>query len=123
MKIFLYSKMSNQFEDILEKIIKKHLSELEMVVYRTLDDLSQGLRKPIENSGIAILLVSNREDLQSILSIRHLFQNIRIILLLPSKEPEIITLAHQLRPRFLTDMNTDLADITAVLKKMLKVQG
>jgi hypothetical protein len=122
MKIFIYSKMGNQFGDILEKLIETHLPEVEMGVYKTIDSLSQNLRQPIEDSVVAILLVSNRGDLQNILSIRHFFQDIRIILILPSKETEIITLAHQLRPRFLTDINTDLADITAVLKKMLKVQ-
>ena len=122
MKIFLYSKVGDQSGDILEKLIKTHLPEVEMAVYKTIDDLSQSLRHPTEDSGVAILLVSNQGDLQNILSIRHLFQNIRIILLLPSKETEIITLAHQLRPRFLTNINTDLAEITAVLKKMLKGQ-
>ncbi len=91
-----------------------------MLVYRTIDDLSQGLRQPGKDSGVAILFVSNQGDLENILSIRHLFQNIRIILLLPSEETEIITLAHRLRPRFLTNSNTDLAEIMAVLNKMLE---
>jgi len=63
--------------------------------------------------------MTNRKN---ILSIGHLFQNIRIILLVPSKEAETVALAHQLRPRFLTDINSDFAEITAVLKKMLKGQ-
>jgi hypothetical protein len=93
-----------------------------MLVYRTIDDLSKGLRQPGKDSGVAILLVSNQEDLKNILSIGPLFQNIRIILLIPNKEAEIVALAHQLRSRFLTDINTDLAEIIAVLKKMLKDQ-
>ncbi len=122
MKIFLYSKVNDQSGDMLEKLIRTRLPEVEMLVYRTIDDLSQGLRQPGKDSGVAILLVSNQGDLKNILSIRYLFQNIRIILLLPSKETEFITLAHQLRPRFLTDIHTDLAEITAVLKKMLEGQ-
>jgi L-lactate utilization protein LutB len=122
MKIFLYSKVGGQSGDILEKIIKTHLPGVEMVVYRTIDDLSQSLRQPIENSGVAIFVVSNQEDLKNILSIHYLFQNIQTILLLPNKAPETVALAHKLRPRFLTDINTDLSEIIAVLKKMLKDQ-
>ena len=122
MKIFLYSKMVDQSADILEKLIKTHLPEIEMVVYRTVNDLSQGLRQPTEDLGIMIFHVSNNEDLNNILSIRYLLQNIRIILLLPNKAPETLVLAHQLRPRFLTNINSDLAEITAVLKKMLNGQ-
>ena len=122
MKIFLYSKMVDQPADILEKLIKTHLPDVEMAICRTIDDLSQSLRNPTADSGVAILLISNQEDLKNILSIGHLFQNIRIILLLSDKTAETVALAHRLRPRFLTDINTDLAEITAVLKKMFKDQ-
>ena len=122
MKIFLYSNVGDQSGDIVEKIIKTHLPEVEMGVYKTIDDLSQSLRHPAEDSGVAVLLVSNQGDLLNIFSIRHLFQNIRIILLLSDKTAETVALAHQLRPRFLTDINADLAEIAAVLKKMLKDQ-
>ncbi len=122
MKIFLYSKVGDPPGDNLEKIIKRHLPEVEMVVYRTMNGLSQGLRQPIGNLSIAVLVASDQENLMNMISIRHLFQNIRIILLVPSKEAEIVALAHQLRPRFLTDVNRDLVEITAVLKKMLKDQ-
>ena len=122
MKIFLYSELGDQSVNILEKLIKTHFPELEMVVYRTINDLSQSLRQPTEDLGILILHISNKEDLNNILSIRYLLQNIRIILLLPNKAPETLVLAHQLRPRFLTNINSDLAEITAVLKKMLNGQ-
>jgi hypothetical protein len=122
MKIFLYSKVGEQSGNILVKIIKTDLPEVEIVVYRTIDDLSQGLRQTIEDSGVAILLVSDQEDLKNILSIRYLFQDIRIILLLPNKATETVALAHQLRPRFLTHIHSDFTEITAVLKKMLKGQ-
>jgi len=120
MKIFFYFKVGDQPGDKLEKIIKTHLPGVEMAVYSTIDDLSQSLRHPTEDSGVAILLVSNQGDLKNILSIGHLFQNIRIILLLSDKTAETVALAHQLRPRFLTNINSDFAEITAVLKKMLK---
>ena len=119
MKIFLYSKVGDQPGDLLEKMIKTHLPEVEMVVYRNIDDLSQGLRQPGKDTGVALLLVPNQGDLQNILSIRHLFQNIRIILLLPNRAAETVALAHQLRPRFLTNINGNLSEVTAVLKKML----
>jgi hypothetical protein len=121
MKIFLYSKVGDPSGNKLNKLIETDLPGVEMAVYRTIDDLSQSLRHPREDSGVAILFVPNQEDLKNILSIRYLFQNIRIILL-PSKEAETVALAHQLRPRFLTNINSDLAEITAVLKKMLKGQ-
>ena len=122
MKIFLYSKRDDRSVDTLEQLIKTQLPEVETAVYKTIDELSQSLRHPTEDSGVAILLVSNQEDLKNILSIRYLFQNIRIILLISDKAAETVALAHQLRPRFLTNINSDYAEITAVLKKMHKGQ-
>ena len=55
----------------------------------------------------------------NIFSIRHLFQNIRIILL-PNKAPETLALADRLRPRFLTLINSDLEEINEGVKIMLK---
>jgi hypothetical protein len=120
MKIFLYSPAGDPSGDRLGQQIKMNLPEAGMVVCRTLSDLSQSLRQPEEDLGVAVLLVSDQEDLQNIISIRHLFQTIRIILLLPNKAPETVAMAHQLRPRFLTGRNSDLAEVTAVLKKMFK---
>jgi hypothetical protein len=120
MKIFLYSHAGDTPGDMLGELIKTNLPEAGMKVCRTIGDLSQSLRQPAEDSGVAVLLVSDQEDLKNIISIRHLFQNIRIILLLPTKEAETVAMAHQLRPRFLTDRNSDLVEVTAVLKKMFK---
>jgi len=120
MKIFLYSHAGDPSGDKLSQQIKTNLPEAGMEVCRTIRDLSQNLRQPTEDSGVAVLLVSDQEDLKNIISLRHLFQNIRIILLLPNKEPETVAMAHQLRPRFLTDRNSDFVEVTAVLKKMFK---
>jgi len=120
MKIFLYSPAGDLSGDRLGQQIKANLPEAGMVVCRTLSDLSQSLRQPEEDLGVAVLIVSDQKDLQNIISIRHLFQTIRIILLLPDKEPETVAMAHQLRPRFLTGRDSDLAEVMAVLKKMFK---
>jgi hypothetical protein len=120
MKIFLYSPAGDPSGDRLSDLIKTSFPEAGMEICRTIRDLSQSLRQPAEDSGVAVLLVSDREDLMNMISLRHLFQNIRIILLLPNKEPETVAMAHQLRPRFLTGRNSDLAEVAAVLKKMFK---
>jgi hypothetical protein len=120
MKIFLYSPAGDPSGDRLGELIKTSLPEFGMEVCRTIHDLSQSLKQPAEDMGVAVLLVSDQKDLKNIISLRHFFQNIRIILLLPNKDPETVAMAHQLRPRFLTDRNGDLSEVTAVLKKMFK---
>ena len=99
MKIFLYSKVGDQSADTLEELIKTHLPEVETAVYKTIDELSQSLRHPIEDLCVAIPFISNQEDLKNIFSIRYLFQSTRIILLLPDKTAETVALAFLLQQR------------------------
>ena len=61
------------------------------------------------------------EQLRDVLSIRHLFDNIKIVLILPDRKNETIVIGHKLRPRFLSYTDGDFKDIAAVLKKMLTV--
>ncbi len=90
-------------------------------IYDTIDTLGQRLSRPSYNIAIAVLLISGREELRDVLSIRHLFDNIRIILILPDRKNETIVLGHKLRPRFLSYTDSDFKDVAAVLKKMFTV--
>jgi hypothetical protein len=74
----------------------------------------------MEDPKIAILLTNSRVDLMDILSIQHLFRDTPIILFAPDNERETIALAHQLRPRFLSDTQSDFEVISGVLNKMVK---
>ena len=90
-------------------------------IYNTIDTLGQRLSRPSYNISIAVLLISSREELRDVLSIRHLFDNIKTILILPDRKNETIVMGHKLRPRFLSYTDGDFKDVAAVLKKMLTV--
>jgi len=87
--------------------------------YRTLQTLSQKLRKPRIGQIIAVLLTASRKDLLDILSIRDLLERARIILILPDRNEDTIKNGLTLVPRFFTYTDSDFSIITAILKKML----
>jgi len=120
MRILLYAKAAEQFTDRLKNLIATHFPEGKIDVYQTIESLSQRLRQPMEDPKIAILLTNSRVDLMDILSIQHLFRDTPIIFFAPDNERETIALAHQLRPRFLSDTQSDFEVISGVLKKMVK---
>lgn len=78
------------------------------------------MKEPLANRVVAILLLTSRESLSNILSIQYLLRGMDIILLAPDGDPETIAIAHQLRPRFLTYINSNPEELSAVLDKMLK---
>jgi hypothetical protein len=86
-------------------------------VYRTINDLSVRLRGA-RDMAIVILLIGNREDFLDLIAIRHLFRNIRIIVVVPDTKHETIAMAHRLRPRYLTYIDGNFLGLSAVVNKM-----
>lgn len=119
MKLLFYSRLMEREGEQLLRLIKRMVSEEKTEIYRTIASLSNRLRQPIEDLNIAVLLTFSREDLLNILSIRELFWNLRIILILPDREDDTIAKGHILRPRFLSYLDSDFAEVAAVLGNMI----
>jgi hypothetical protein len=88
-------------------------------VYQSIEDLVHGLHRLYDHDTIVLLQARDREELLHIASLRDLLQGLRVILLVPDREEETISLAHRLRPRFLSNSENDFSDIMNVLRKML----
>lgn len=120
MTLLIYSTKTDGAEERLLRIIELLLPEKELKFYRSIDDLSDVLRQPIFNPRIVILFASSRKELEHILSIRELLEDAKIILIVPDTDPATLARGHTLRPRFLSDCNSDFVDIAAVLSQMIK---
>lgn len=99
--------------------LKTLAPEGEVEVYRSIEELAHGLHRFYNHDTIVILRARDREELLRIISLRDLLQGVRVILLIPDREEETISLAHRLRPRFLGNSEHDLSDTLSVLRKML----
>jgi len=88
-------------------------------VYRSIEELAHGLHRLYDHDTIVLLRARDREELLRIVSLRDLLQGLRVILLLPDREEETISLAHRLRPRFLSNSESDFSDTMSVLQKMI----
>ena len=116
MKVLLYSTASEAIVERAKTVLQSSVSD-GIEVYRTINDLSLRLRGA-KDTAIVILLVGNREDFLDLLAIRHLFRNIRIIVVVPDTEHETIAMAHRLRPRYLTYIDGNFLGLSAVVNKM-----
>ena len=120
MGVLLYATEADEAGKRLERIIKTTLVSLDIQVYRTINSLTQKLHQPKDGFLIAVLLAHNKKELSKILSLKDLFWNSRIILILPDQEMNTISKGHKLYPRFLSYVGSDFTDVAAVLEKMLK---
>jgi hypothetical protein len=119
MILIYYAENGNGIGERLLKAINATVPEERTEVYRSLERLSQRLRRPTYNLKGAVLLTTNRAELSGIISLRDMFRNVRIILILPDRDKDTISEGLKLHPRFLTDTDSNFKDVVAVLGKMM----
>lgn len=120
MRLLFYSTAIKGAGERLQKIIEALIPEEKREVYRTIGHLAHRLRQPTINSSVAVLLAATEKDLSDILSIRDLFGDLRLIVILPDHESKTIARGHSLRPRFLSTIDSNFSEVAAVLDKMFE---
>ncbi len=91
-------------------------------LFYSLDELTERLRSPISDDIIALFVISDRQSLSDLLTIRPLLRNIRILLVLREQDEDCISAGHHLYPRYLTTISDDVEEIALVLNKMTRGQ-
>jgi len=123
MELLIYSSINDGAGGRLLNVMRMLLPEKKFELCRSIEEFSQRLRQPIFNPTIAVILALSREELQAIISIRHLLEDTKIILIVPDTNPDTMKKGHTLRPRYLTNCESDYVDVAAVLKRMLSHHG
>ena len=119
-RVLLYARTTECGAGILRRILKPFTPGGRVEYCRTINGLLKRLRIPDDKRAILVLLAESRDDVVRFLSMKHLFFDKRIILILPDKKKDVIALGHRLRPRFMTYLGNDLCQVSAVIEKMLR---
>jgi hypothetical protein len=119
-KILFYSSKEEDSEIGIGERLRALVPEERLEVYRSIEELVHGLYRLYRHDTIILLQARDREELLRIVSLRDLLQGLRVILLIPDREGETISLAHSLRPRFLSNSESGFSETMSVLQKMLE---
>jgi hypothetical protein len=120
MQLLFYSSKDDQNKKRLEAAVHKVIPESKIELFKRLGDFRERLRMQIEPDSIAVLLASNREELQQMQLLRGLLTEIYVIAVIPDRKKSTIRLAHLLLPRFLSQKNDDFIDLSKVLNKIYR---
>jgi hypothetical protein len=119
MNLLFYASTAQEVTKRLQKVIEMVVPGKNRWICRDIQGLSQRLREPADGQRIVVLSPSNRQDLSSIQSIRDLLSDDPIIIILPDRKADTVSMGHSLRPRFLTYFDSDFVELAGVLDKML----
>jgi hypothetical protein len=124
MFLIMYSSTATQSGDLLEEIVHKATPHCSKKTCYSLEELLNTLRWPRSDKDVVLVLAPSKADLEQMCCLRQLFSDVRMLLILPDRQPDTITNAHSLFPRFLTYADANLLLLKAVLTKLsLQNQG
>jgi hypothetical protein len=92
----------------------------DMESFATIDKLIQRLRQPVNGFLMAVILAGNRGELRKILEVGDFLGSVRIIIILPDRNPETISAALKLHPRYMSYADGDFLDVSMVARRMLQ---
>ncbi len=121
MKILFYLPVKDGLKKRTGRIVKNVQFEFDTYVHHSIDSFSFQLRYSRYDVAVVVLFASNRKALADLLAIRDLLDGIRIILILPDREPDTISQGYKLYPRYMSYIDGDLRDVSAVLRKMIRL--
>lgn len=120
MKTVLYANGLKNLGEKLEKLIQVQASGTLLESCDSIEHFSQILRQPLNNVSVVILLVESRGELIEFNSMSTLFDNSRVILVLPDRDKDTLSLGVELKPSFVSYVDSDLNDIASVLRQIKK---
>ncbi len=121
MKCIFYEKQSGIIAKKIIGLMNALAVENKTELYHTIKKLSARLSRPVEEKSVVLLIAADRLDLLAVLPMRNLLDDIHVIIILPDREDESVSIGYKLNPSFLTYVNDDLSEVHAILKKLLEL--
>lgn len=119
MSLIIYLPKKVKAEEQLLRIIQKAIPDHAIDIYSSIDDLSERLHQPMPDVRVAVLYTASRTELMEIIYLGYLLAELKVVLVLPDGDPEMLEKAYILCPRFIAAAESDFKHLGAVLKKMM----
>ena len=118
MKIALYADPVQEMGNTIEGMIQNELPQIQIEKMNSIGFLKKSLCRPLNRISVIVVFVFHEKDIDLLLTLRSLFDDIRLILILPDRGKKLTALGLGLNPCFVGYSDSDPADITLVLKKI-----
>ena len=122
MMVLVYAKAKNGVSSGLNQVLNGSSCGVRLETYSDLDDVFQRLRQPRLNLKIGVLAIDSEAELDRLLTIRELLSDMRLVLVLSDKDPQTVSKAHALAPRFITFSDAGIDPLVSVVEKMMACQ-
>ena len=88
-------------------------------IFYTLDKFYRRFTQAGSSNAVTVLLIASRHELENIVQYADLLCDQKIILVLPDRAQDTLSMGHALYPRYISYTDSDLQDVTSVLRKLI----
>lgn len=118
MSVILYLPQKESTETDLLRIIKNAIPAQAIEIYPSIDELSDRLHQTLLDVSVAVLYAASRAELMEIIYLGDILSELKVVLVLPDSDPDVLDKAYILCPRFIAAAQSDFKHLGSVLKKM-----
>ena len=118
MHFWIFASEANGFDGRVRKTIEALVSCERIRSFNSLENMEHGFRHCSELPGLVVLCTATREEVEQSLALSEWLSGLPVILVLPDRDEETISLGHRLRPRLLTFADSAPSEVGSVVEKL-----
>ena len=87
-------------------------------IHTDMDQFRDRFRSVIDDPDVVVVMPASAAELDALTVIRDLFEDVRTIVILPSRDPDMLAQGHRFRPRFIAFEDDDFDTLATVLDNL-----
>lgn len=99
----------------LQALIRDAMPKVPVIQYHGIEAVGQVAPVAYDEENVALMMVAKIEELVVLARERTLWERTKLVLVLPSNEPEFFNKGHVLRPVYTTFSKGDFSDVLSVI--------
>lgn len=112
--ILFYAQQNDRVVETLQKL----LAGLKIERFRSIASIAKRLGRPCHGLEIALVVIREEDEIIQIAEIQNLIRGLRLVIVLPGHDFEMVSMAHKLGPRFIAYADNGFELAVAVVRKM-----
>jgi hypothetical protein len=121
MRLLVYANETDGTAERLRRAVEDVSTASSAEVCQTILCLLQRLRQGTADLAAVVLCAFDAADLAEILALYDWLHDLPVIVILPDRESSTVARVLGLRPRYISYLDANFADVTAVLARMISV--
>lgn len=117
--ILLYAPAGNDIFGALKHRLNANGPDKILEGYTRLDDVYHRLRQPGVSLQIGVFAITDPADLDRLIAVRELLADLELVLAVADNDPQTLSKAHTLAPRFITFLDNRIELLLSVVERML----